>query len=450
MRPWLFIPIETIVRELQSKVLLSCVAAEKGFHVIIGDALFLRQNLPWFPSGIFLDKSISPSRATRFKHFKKLGNRIVAWCEEGLTLIDPNEYLRRKINPDALQLTDYFFAWGKNQADLVKNACPQHNGRVIETGNPRMDLLNPDLRAVFSKETEKLKQRFGNFIQINSNFSLCNHKEGEGAYISRLKNAGKIRSKHDEEFSLGWVSHKSHLFEHFKEAIPEISREFSDRMIIVRPHPSENYDTWRKATKYLKNVCVVHKGSVVPWLLAAEVVIHNGCTTGLESFMLGKPVIAYQPIISNIYDAHLPNNVSDRVFSLDALIHGIRKRIENPHLSKDEQSRRLKYMRYFVSDNDGKWASDIIVEHLWNLAKKQISERKIKNVVKIKLHRLSAHAFTRKRKIEKTDYNLQKFPGLSADKIKEVISRFNSVTGRFSNIECFETKKWCFVISKNI
>jgi len=449
MKPWLLIPIETIVRELQSKVLLSCVAAEKGFQVMIGDALFLRQNLPWFPAGIFLDKSISPSRAKRFQHFQKLGYRVSAWCEEGLTLIDPDEYLRRKINPEALQRTDYFFAWGRNQADLVRNACPQHNGRVIETGNPRMDLLNRDLRKVFLKDAEKLKKRFGDFIQINLNFSLCNHKKGEGAYIAELKKAGKIRTRSDEAFSLGWVAHKSRLFGYFKEAIPEISRAFPDRMIIVRPHPSENHDTWKKETEGLNNVHVLHEGPVAPWLMAADVVIHNGCTTGLETFMLERPVIAYQPVVSDTYDAHLPNRVSDQVYSLETLIQGIRRRLNNPALSVNERSQRSSYVRNFLSDNDGKWACDIIVDHLWNSSMKFINERNATNIIKNNFHRISARAFTRWKKSDKTEYNLQKFPGLSVDKIKKVIAGFNSVTGRFSNIECFETRKWCFVISKN-
>jgi surface carbohydrate biosynthesis protein len=449
VKPWLVIPIETIVRELQSKVLLSCVAAEKGFQVIIGDALSLRENLPWFPVGVFLDKSISPSRAWRFQHFRKLGYSVAAWCEEGLTLIDPNEYLRRKINSSALQQTDYFFAWGQNQADLVRSACPQHNGRVIETSNPRMDLLNRDFRKLFSRDVEKLHQRFGNFIQINLNFSLCNHKKGEGAYISELKKAGKIRTKSDEEFSLGWVAHKSRLFQYFKKVIPEISRAFSDHMIIVRPHPSENHDTWKKVSKGLNNVRVLYEGNVVPWLMAADVVVHNGCTTGLESFMLERPVIAYQPVVSDIYDAHLPNRVSDQVYSLEELIQGIRRRLKNPDLAVDERSQRLSYVRYFVADNNGKWASDIIVDHLWKISIKSIKEnRKVVNLIKRNMHRMIARIFTRWNRAEKTEYNLQKFPGLTTATIEDLIAGFNRATGRFSNIECFEFRKFFFLISK--
>jgi len=278
---------------------------------------------------------------------------------------------------------------------------------------------------------------------------LKHHKKGEGAYISELKKAGKIQTKSDEEFSLGWVAHKLRLFGYFKEAIPAISRAFPDRLIIVRPHPSENHDTWRKETEDLNNVHVLHEGNVISWLMAADVVVHNGCTTGLETFMLERPVIAYQPVVSEIYDAHLPNRVSDRVYTLESLIQGIRRRLNNPVLSVDERSQRLSYLRKFVSENDGKWACNIIVDHLWNLSMELINERKAIDIIKRNFHRMSARAFARWEKSDKTEYNLQKFPGLSVDKIKEVVAGFSSVTGRFSNIECFETRKWCFIISKN-
>ena len=97
------------------------------------------------------------------------------------------------------------------------------------------------------------------------------------------------------------------LFKHYKEeVIPKLSSNFPDFKIIIRTHPEENDKTYKVISKVFKNVIVIHKGSVHPWILASESVIHSGCTTGTEAFALGKKSIYYNPLgvqyigISNI------------------------------------------------------------------------------------------------------------------------------------------------------
>jgi hypothetical protein len=64
--------------------------------------------------------------------------------------------------------------------------------------------------------------------------------------------------------------------------------------IVVRPHPTEDHETWRKWANPL-NIEVRHEGGAIEWMLAAEAVIHAGCTTGIEGLMLDRPVFSYVP-----------------------------------------------------------------------------------------------------------------------------------------------------------
>ena len=50
-RPWLIIPIETKVRELDAKTYLACAAAEAGFRVLLGDQNALMKRLASLPRG---------------------------------------------------------------------------------------------------------------------------------------------------------------------------------------------------------------------------------------------------------------------------------------------------------------------------------------------------------------------------------------------------------------
>ena len=57
--------------------------------------------------------------------------------------------------------------------------------------------------------------------------------------------------------------------------------------IVLRPHPSENYETWQ-AWASDPGVEIQYQGSANVWMLAADMVLHPGCTTGIEALLLDQ------------------------------------------------------------------------------------------------------------------------------------------------------------------
>ena len=64
--------------------------------------------------------------------------------------------------------------------------------------------------------------------------------------------------------------------------------------IVIRPHPVENHDVWREWAKPL-NIDVRYEGSANNWMMAADAVVHPGCTTGMEGLLLDRAVFSYVP-----------------------------------------------------------------------------------------------------------------------------------------------------------
>ena len=54
---------------------------------------------------------------------------------------------------------------------------------------------------------------------------------------------------------------------------------------------------------------IVREGAAVSWILASELLIHDGCTTGLESYFSEIPTINYIPFGDPETDLYLPNTV---------------------------------------------------------------------------------------------------------------------------------------------
>ena len=86
-----------------------------------------------------------------------------------------------------------------------------------------------------------------------------------------------------------------------------------DVTLIFRPHPSDDFDFYSYIFQGLKEVRVVRKDSIAPWIFSAEVVLGSTCTTLLEASMLGKPVIAFVPKIGESIDKTLEKNIVNRV-----------------------------------------------------------------------------------------------------------------------------------------
>ncbi len=100
------------------------------------------------------------------------------------------------------------------------------------------------------------------------------------------------------------------LFEAHLSAMKEIAQAFPDLRIIVRPHPGEDHTRWHTIVQAYHNVVLEFQGTIEPYLLAAEAVVHNGCTSAIQAVIMDRPVIAYQPVTSEDHDQKLPNSVS--------------------------------------------------------------------------------------------------------------------------------------------
>lgn len=315
----LIVPAEVEAREFDAKLWLACVAAERGHQVIVGCRSRINRRLLFMPRSVYVAKGITPRSKRVFCILHNLGHQVVALDEEALLYFSPEVYRKRRTSKAALDEVDLLLAWGEDNRKLWEN-IPEYNRStpISVVGNPRVDLLRPELRGYFESLAEKIRKRYGRFILINSNFG---HVNAYFPNLSKLGPAGEpIQSnKLAEGFTQDIAEFRHAVFAEFLKMVPELSRRFPDHHIVLRPHPAENQETWRKALNNCSNVEVVGGGNVVPWLLAADVMIQNGCTTSVESYLLGRPSIYYRPVQSNQYELILARSVSYSADTMDSL-----------------------------------------------------------------------------------------------------------------------------------
>lgn len=448
---WLYIPIETKVRELHGKVLLASFAAINGFNVVIGSKKDINSRVSFSPEGIVINFGLARNFGKNAKKYKKYGHKIAAIDEEGLVTLNDDLYLRHRVSKEALDVTDVFFCWGEKQLSIIKKKFDKTNCKIFVTGNPRIDLLRPEYIIFFREDAENINKKYGKFILINTNFGHGNHFIGDDFLIKSFKEKGWMEDPRDKEFFLGNMKWHKKMFKEFKKIIPELSEKFKDHKIIIRPHPSENHNSWKEIAKKYENVLVVHSGNVIPWLIAADVLVHNGCTTAVEAFLLGTKAVAYRPFIIPEQETELPNKISVEVFDSKGLINKLDE-IINRDLDTGDNSKKT-YLKSYLVDFETKTISEKIISILASEIKLDGNGRNIFSALILKsyfyLNRILKDILLKlAKKTDSSDYQLHKISDLTKNEIEEIIGKFLDINNDFSKITVKSAGGMCYRIFK--
>lgn len=372
-RPPLIIPVENQVRELDPKLLLAAVAARRGFTSILGSHREVDFRIAAFPRGLYLNKSFTDRNLKMFRIMRRLGHLILTWDEEALVHLPPAIYYSRRLSPTAIRCVSHLFAWGEDNAELWRRYPEFPAGLPIHvTGNPRNDLLRPELHPFYADQVRALRERYGDFLLVNTNFNHVNaffpaqnlfrpaQTPGEPPVF------GKAGVGMTREFAEALRDQKQAVFEAFLRLIPELARAFPQLAVVVRPHPTEGQEVYKGLAAGNGRVHVTNEGNVVPWLMAARALVHNGCTTGVEAFVMRTPAFSYRPSICPAIDDSfyvLPHGLSHQCLTAEELLDRIRAVLDGRLGAADGDARSALVHRY-LTGQDGALACERMVDVL--------------------------------------------------------------------------------------
>ena len=431
----LLIPVESQVRELDGKILLACAAAENGFNSIIGSRAYIHHHASSVRNAVYLAKSMRRFSNRMFKIMHGLGHKIVAWDEEGLVRLPDEQYYTHRLSPITFGYIDHLFAWGNSDASVFKNYSAYSNQPIHIVGNPRIDILRPELRAYFNPETDNIIQQHGDYILINTNFGQVNHF---------IPNVGSDEANRDKNFSTNSndnfianrYKHKQTLFNEFKKIIPILANTFPSINFIVRPHPSENVMYWQQLFTKHENIKVINDGNVIPWIIGTKALISNGCTTSIEATVLGKPTLGYYPVTNDQIDDALPKALCDIATSNQRLI----EKIETLLSENDSTDNNYHLLAEHITSLEGDFATDKITSILFKhyIEASHIPRGLLSRTPSI-VHN-NARTLVKKIKSKKSShrnsaaYHKHRFPPIDIAYLHERVERFQKLTGRFSSV----------------
>ena len=432
----LYIHLETLDREIDSKLVIAMIAAARGHHVIISDQESIIKGLErkFLSPGIYHTKSLAPGKDKIELHQRIInaGCKVTSIDEEnGLVDYGYDEFAITRYSNLTVKQASAVFTWGPEDTRVLKKTYPNYSKKIYMTGSARADVWQPFFHKYWKKNFRKPTKPY---LLISSNLSgpICKKPLLERFKVAKYNGYfDKNPEAHYEVISREIEQSKLIVF--FVEAIKYLSKRNKKYDIILRPHPEENIYFWKNFLIGLSNVKVIYEGSISHWVANSFAVMHNGCTTAIEASLSKKPVVSYIPFKAK-NSRHLANDLGYKATSnlelsniIDNLYKDFKlknKKIVNKSISKilskkifidEKEFAALKMIKAWESISD----ESLIKLNNWTLYMFSLKVMKFNGILSRFLKK-----FFRRNSIIKENY---KFPPFNSEKITKKITELEKI-----------------------
>jgi len=455
----IYLHIEISLRELDANLLLATLAASRGHDVLVSDVSGIESGLQkgLIAPGIFHTKSLSPNNGKIDRHQKFVDNGFAITSndqEASLQSYGYDEFSKTRYSDKTIEQASAIFGWGPEDVETLKQKYSKHNSKIYMTGSPRADLW----KSIFSNYwimPEKAPKK--PFLLISSNMGVCHNKFFHEQV--KFKRESGIYKRDPKRFDLDFIKKADgyRVTAAFIEAIECLAKNNDDYDIVLRPHPTESVECWEILLGQIPNVHVIKEGSITAWINNAFAVMHNGCTTALETIVLKKPLITYDPFQPPITIGKLANELGYRVQTLEKLskiVDSIFKKNDlNEH--KDIETKSLKIISKKIYFDKDELAAEKILKIWEDIGKNIFSEttswikfkwflrlKDFRDVLGMALKILFPITFKRFREDDK-------FPSsFDVHNVKAQVRRFQFVLGINEKLKCEVLSKRTILIRR--
>ena len=201
---------------------------------------------------------------------------------------------------------------------------------------------------------------------------------------------------------------------------------------------------------------VTNEGNVVPWILAAKALVHNGCTTGVEAYVIGVPAISYRATVNDFYDLgfyRLPNMLSYQCFDIEALRLTLGD-ILTGKLGPADGDERQKLINHHLAGLDGPLACERMVDVLEAMLENRSELPRPSMLRRLEGWSISAIRTLIKRSKEflpashnRPEFQRHRYPEVSLEQICARISRLQQLLGESRELNVAQIHDQFFRIS---
>ena len=435
----LYIPLEVYAREIKAHLLLATIAVSRGYQVLISSPsdLWLYKRLNLLPKGNYLLKNMNIPALSEFQYKSYIEAGFDLYCHEQEPSLIYNSFQDHihvmKIRPDQMLPFKGVFCWGERDTNGFKNLFSSKRDIFYNTGSPRSDLWCEKYLPLRRNNIENTKRPYILFVL---NFGILMGKKHMSWQIENLLNLELIKENSDFNRFINIFREENIIGYEIIKAIKSVASNFPNYDVILRPHPASNIEYWKSLFNNVTNITITsNSDSLSKWISNSCIVIHNGCTSAIESVVQNIPIICYGPDRKSI-KANLPNNLGFRArdtIELDEKINFILES-KNNYKNPVESKELLKDILSIETQDSANLFIDVINENSIHISKFEITYFNLIKLVLVKKLKISID-FLRKlfgnNNLTDADYTINKKEVISDVGVISEINNFNQPKIKF-------------------
>lgn len=287
-----YLPLQIVQRDLDSRLLIAAHLAALGHEILLGPRPgLLAQRRLLGAGGVYV---LSNATSKGFIRSGSVDDLALVALDEEVLVTDEERFVEGRVDGETLERCSVYLCWGERHRELVVDGFPDAAEKLRIVGNPRIELLRPRFRGLYAGDVAAIR------ASVGGRFILFNATSG----LDALRSTGGPGD--------------------FLAAAREVAQSLPDSTVVVRPHPAAG-DVHAHPDSQQPNLILVNTGPIAPWLLAADVMVHPGCTSAIEARLLDRPVIRIAADGIPHRSTQLVDAVSEVVDDLAILIDHLRK-----------------------------------------------------------------------------------------------------------------------------
>ena len=316
------LPLHVWDRELDSRIFLAALLASDNNIVFFGHeynlAPLYKRIEKVFHFGAGRPIYNEPRTNEWYEPIVEKGGFNGLVFEEGLNDIDnASAAMFKGINHRSETSTSAIYSWTEREKKLLLDNTPIESKNMLASkvkicGNTRLELLGEIGNKYFHETTKSLNQIFGDYILISDNFGGIEMYGSKKQYDPTRD----LRQRCDSSEVGNIMQGINSKIEKAKWSRIEFCKIMNQLIIdhpfipfILRPHPVADPDFWHQNIIKRRNIHILYKDNIQPWINGSMVTIHSGCTVGIEAELSSNISID----ISEIYNDQRSLGLSSKI-----------------------------------------------------------------------------------------------------------------------------------------
>ena len=299
----IYLKMEIKARELEGRLLLGMVAAERGHTVLLGEMRPVVRDASEVPPGVYHDTSLYPGTGQlRLRDTLIERGWMVTSQDEEHGLLEPtyDNYARKRYSSHTMSQAARVFTWGPHDSDALSRSYPEYAPRVEAVGSPRIDLCDRRLDGFFRGRQKPGLDPARPYVLFANNFTRVIGVNRIHTFVRHMRWRDYFEGDDDafEFLQYEEAAAQMDFLPHMIRAIRCVASHHPELTVVVRPHPQETEEAWRDLIGEVPNVLVSAAGEIGRWVRSAQAVIQSGDTTAFEATVAGVPLITFAPMSS--------------------------------------------------------------------------------------------------------------------------------------------------------